>query len=137
VRLHALQPALRQELEERRGAHGRQGWDQGPALPDRARRRPRVLPAYPLQRRPDAVHGQHAEQDEVRIEAGQPHRHRAQRFQPVHRDAGQGESNTRRWIIENDWLEAIVALPLNMFYNTGIATYIWVLTNRKPAQRKG
>jgi type I restriction enzyme M protein len=52
-------------------------------------------------------------------------------------DAGQGESNIRRWIIENDWLEAIVALPLNMFYNTGIATYIWVLTNRKPANRKG
>ncbi|MFY4729212.1 N-6 DNA methylase, partial [Nitrospira sp. BLG_2] len=43
----------------------------------------------------------------------------------------------RRWIIENDWLEAIVALPLNMFYNTGIATYIWVLTNRKPDHRKG
>lgn len=52
-------------------------------------------------------------------------------------DAGQGESNIRRWIIENDWLEAIVALPLNMFYNTGIATYIWVLTNRKPAHRLG
>ena len=52
-------------------------------------------------------------------------------------DAGQGESNIRRWIIENDWLEAIVALPLNMFYNTGIATYVWVLTNRKPAPRQG
>ncbi len=52
-------------------------------------------------------------------------------------DAGQGESNIRRWIIENDWLEAIVALPLNMFYNTGIATYIWLLTNRKPEHRKG
>jgi type I restriction enzyme M protein len=52
-------------------------------------------------------------------------------------DAGQGESNIRRWIIENDWLEAIVALPLNMFYNTGIATYIWVLTNKKPVHRKG
>lgn len=52
-------------------------------------------------------------------------------------DAGQGESNIRRWIIENDWLEAIVALPLNMFYNTGIATYIWVLGNRKPEHRKG
>ncbi|MEL7337042.1 MAG: class I SAM-dependent DNA methyltransferase, partial [Planctomycetota bacterium] len=51
-------------------------------------------------------------------------------------DAGQGESNIRRWIIENDWLEAIIALPLNMFYNTGIATYIWVLTNRKPAHRQ-
>jgi type I restriction enzyme M protein len=52
-------------------------------------------------------------------------------------DAGQGESNIRRWIIENDWLEAIVALPLNMFYNTGIATYIWVLSNRKPKHRRG
>jgi len=52
-------------------------------------------------------------------------------------DAGQGESNIRRWILENDWLEAIVALPLNLFYNTGIATYIWVLTNRKPEPRHG
>ncbi len=52
-------------------------------------------------------------------------------------DAGQGESNIRRWVIENDWLEAIVALPLNMFYNTGIATYVWVLSNRKAAQRRG
>lgn len=52
-------------------------------------------------------------------------------------DAGQGESNVRRWIIENDWLEAIVQLPLNMFYNTGISTYIWVLSNRKPNHRKG
>ena len=50
-------------------------------------------------------------------------------------DAGQGESNIRRWIIESDWLEAIVALPLNLFYNTGIATYVWVLSNRKPAHR--
>lgn len=52
-------------------------------------------------------------------------------------DAGQGESNIRRWILENDWLESIVALPLNIFYNTGIATYIWVLSNRKPAHRRG
>ena len=52
-------------------------------------------------------------------------------------DAGQGESNIRRWIIENDWLEAIVALPHRMFYNTGIATYVWVLTNRKPEHRLG
>jgi len=52
-------------------------------------------------------------------------------------DAGQGESNIRRWLIENDWLEAIVALPLNLFYNTGIATYVWVLSNRKPLHRKG
>ncbi|MBW7974857.1 class I SAM-dependent DNA methyltransferase [Bradyrhizobium sp. BR 10289] len=52
-------------------------------------------------------------------------------------DAGSGESNVRRWVIENDWLEAIVALPLNMFYNTGIATYVWVLSNRKPGHRRG
>ena len=52
-------------------------------------------------------------------------------------DAGQGESNIRRWIIENDWLETIIALPENMFYNTGIATYIWVLTNRKNEERQG
>ncbi len=52
-------------------------------------------------------------------------------------DAGQGESNIRRWIIENDWLEAIVALPLNLFYNTGIATYVWVLSNRKAEHRRG
>jgi type I restriction enzyme M protein len=53
------------------------------------------------------------------------------------RDAGQGESNIRRWIIGNDWLEAIIARPLNVSYNTGIATYIWVLTNRKRAHRRG
>jgi type I restriction enzyme M protein len=52
-------------------------------------------------------------------------------------DAGSGESNVRRWIVENDWLEAIVALPLNMFYNTGIATYVWVVSNRKPGHRRG
>lgn len=52
-------------------------------------------------------------------------------------DAGQGESNVRQWILENDWLEAIVALPLNIFYNTGIATYIWILSNRKPVPRRG
>ena len=52
-------------------------------------------------------------------------------------DAGQGMSNIRRWILENDWLEAIVALPMNMFYNTGIATYIWVISNRKEEHRIG
>ncbi|MDE0693570.1 MAG: class I SAM-dependent DNA methyltransferase, partial [Gammaproteobacteria bacterium] len=51
--------------------------------------------------------------------------------------AGSGESNIRKWFIENDWLEAIVALPEQMFYNTGIGTYIWILTNRKSPQRKG
>jgi type I restriction enzyme M protein len=52
-------------------------------------------------------------------------------------DAGQGESNIRRWVLENDWLEAIIALPLNIFYNTGIATYIWVLANKKAEARRG
>jgi type I restriction enzyme M protein len=52
-------------------------------------------------------------------------------------DAGSGESNIRQWIIENDWLEAVVALPDQLFYNTGISTYIWVLTNRKEPARQG
>lgn len=51
--------------------------------------------------------------------------------------AGSGESEIRRWIIENDWLEAIVALPPELFYNTGIATYLWIVTNRKEPWRKG
>ena len=51
-------------------------------------------------------------------------------------NAGSGESEIRRWIIENDWLEAIVALPDQLFYNTGIHTYLWILTNRKEEQRK-
>jgi type I restriction enzyme M protein len=51
--------------------------------------------------------------------------------------AGSGESNIRRWIIENDWLEALIALPEQMFYNTGIGTYIWLLTNRKEKKRQG
>ncbi len=52
-------------------------------------------------------------------------------------DAGSGESEIRRWIIENDWLEGIIALPDQMFYNTGISTYIWIVTNRKSQRRKG
>ncbi|MGH2699316.1 MAG: type I restriction-modification system subunit M [Actinomycetota bacterium] len=52
-------------------------------------------------------------------------------------DAGSGESEIRRWVIENDWLEAIIALPEQLFYNTGIATYVWVMTNRKAPERKG
>ena len=51
--------------------------------------------------------------------------------------AGSGESNIRKWIIENDWLEAIIALPEQMFYNTGIGTYIWIVTNRKERRRRG
>jgi type I restriction enzyme M protein len=52
-------------------------------------------------------------------------------------DAGSGESNIRKWIIENDWLEAIIAMPDQLFYNTGISTYIWIITNKKEQHRKG
>ncbi len=52
-------------------------------------------------------------------------------------DAGGGESEIRRWIIENDWLEAIIGLPDQMFYNTGIYTYVWIVSNRKPEHRRG
>ncbi|MFN8633567.1 MAG: class I SAM-dependent DNA methyltransferase [Chloroflexota bacterium] len=52
-------------------------------------------------------------------------------------DAGSGESNIRRWIVEQDWLEAIVALPDQLFYNTGISTYVWIVTNRKERERQG
>lgn len=52
-------------------------------------------------------------------------------------DAGQGESEIRRWILENDYLEAIVALPEQLFFNTGIATYVWIFSNRKNPERKG
>lgn len=52
-------------------------------------------------------------------------------------DAGSGESEIRRWLIENDWLDAVIALPDQLFYNTGIWTYVWVVSNRKPAARRG
>ena len=52
-------------------------------------------------------------------------------------DAGSGESNIRKWIIENDWLECIVSLPERMFFNTGITTYIWIVTNKKSKERRG
>src|SRR4029079_16213346 len=52
-------------------------------------------------------------------------------------DAGSGESNIRRWIIENDMLEAVVGLPDQLFYNTGISTYVWIVTNRKLPKRAG
>jgi type I restriction enzyme M protein len=52
-------------------------------------------------------------------------------------DAGSGESEIRRWVLENDWLETLIALPEQLFYNTGIATYVWILTNRKAPERKG
>src|SRR4029079_7931289 len=52
-------------------------------------------------------------------------------------DAGSGPSEIRRWILESDYLEALVSLPQQLFYNTGISTYVWVLSNNKPADREG
>ena len=52
-------------------------------------------------------------------------------------DAGSGESNIRKWIFENDYLEALIALPDQLFFNTGIGTYVWILTNEKTPQRQG
>jgi type I restriction enzyme M protein len=51
--------------------------------------------------------------------------------------AGSGESEIRRWMLENDWVEAIIALPTELFYNTGIQTYVWLLTNRKDTAQRG
>ena len=64
-------------------------------------------------------------------------RDRLQRLAALHRRRRLGPSEIRRWIIENDWLEAVVALPDQLFYNTGISTYFWVVTNRKSAERRG
>ncbi len=69
-----------------------------------------------------------------RLRRAHPARDRVQRFAGA---AGSDESEIRRWIIENDWLEAVVALPDQLFYNTGISTYFWIVTNRKSAQRRG
>ena len=52
-------------------------------------------------------------------------------------DSGSGESEIRKWIIENDWLECIVSLPDQLFFNTGITTYLWILTNKKSEKRQG
>ena len=95
------------------------------AVHDHARRRSGVLAGHPIERRPDAVPREQALEDEAAHAAREPNRRGPQRQLAVSpATPNTGESNIRRWIIENDWLEAIVALPLNMFYNTGIATYV-------------
>ena len=71
-------------------------------------------------------------------DAGLQDRHRLQRLAAVLRRCRlAARRNIRRWIIENDWLDAIVALPDQLFYNTGIYTYVWLVTNRKPPERRG
>ena len=89
------------------------------------------------QRRQLPVPPAHDLEDEARRGGRQPGGHRLQRLAAVHRAAGSGESEIRRWIIENDWLEAVVALPDQLFYNTGISTYFWIVTNRKAPERRG
>ena len=138
VRLHALQSALRQELEERPGA----AWAARTA--SRTRASSSSTPATRSTRSSPAPATARCSSWPTCCSKMKHDTPLGSRIAEVHNgsslftgDAGQGESNIRRWIIENDWLEAIVALPLNMFYNTGIATYIWVLTNRKPRAPPG
>ncbi len=131
LRLPDRQSALRQGLEagrrrrckaeHERGAPGRFG--AGPAA---HQRRPAALPA--AHARPHAGSRRQGGSRVAIIMNGSP---------LFTGDAGSGESEIRRWILENDWLEAIVALPEQLFYNTGIATYVWVLTNRKAPERAG
>ncbi len=91
----------------------------------------------PHQRRQPALHPAHDLQDEACIGRRLPAGNRLQRLAAVHRRRRVRSSEIRRWIIENDWLEAIVALPDQLFYNTGIATYFWIVTNRKSPERRG
>jgi type I restriction enzyme M protein len=135
VRLHARQPALREELEEGPRGDGRQGRDARPALQGDAPGRGTVP--------------RHASSDGQLLflaNMASKMNHKSalgSRIAEVHNgsslftgDAGSGESNIRRWLFENDWVEAIIALPLKLFYNTGIATYVWVLSNRRPRRAR-
>ena len=109
----------------------------GGARRARLRRPLRRRPAA-HQRRLVAVPPAHDLEDEAGGRGRQPPRRSsstARRCSPA--TAGSGESEIRRWIIENDWLEAIVALPDQLFYNTGISTYFWIVTNRKRPERRG
>ncbi len=143
IRLHALQPALRQELEQRAEVHqGRQGRHrrplQGAAAATTGARAGR-------RRHPPRSDGQLLFLMEmVKKMKTRPRTRIGSRIASVHNgsslftgDAGGGESNIRRYIIENDLLEAIIQLPNNLFYNTGITTYIWLLNNHKAAERRG
>ena len=101
-------------------------------------RRPLRRRAAAHQRRQLPVPAAHDQQDEAgraRAARGSRSSSTARRCSPAR--AGSGECEIRRWIIENDWLEAIVALPDQLFYNTGISTYIWLVTNAKAPHRRG
>ena len=131
VRLPARQPAVRRGVEEGRGR--------------RSRTRHETLGLRrPLRRRPAAdqrrlvpVPAAHDLEDEAGRGGRLAARHRLQRLAAVHRRRRSGECEIRRWIIENDWLEAIVALPDQLFYNTGISTYFWIAHQPQAARARG
>ncbi len=87
--------------------------------------------------RRSALPANHARQNEGAGERREPHRHHLQRLASLQRRLRLRESEIRRWILENDWLDAIVMLPDQLFYNTGIFSYIWLLRNDKPASHNG
>ena len=131
VRLPARQPAVRGRVEEGRGR--RQGRAREAGL-----RRPVRCRAAPHQRRQSFLFLQHMISKMKRPEDGGSRLAIVFNGSPLFTGAaGSGESEIRRWIIENDWLEAIVALPDQLFYNTGISTYFWIVTNRKSPERRG
>ena len=131
LRLHAGQPAVRRGVEAAADVHRERARD--------ARlRRPLRRRTAAHQRRRAALPPAHALEDARAPKEGGSRIGIVFNGSPLFTgDAGSGESNIRHWIIENDWLEAIVALPDQLFYNTGISTYLWVLTNRKEPERKG
>ena len=128
VRLHARQPAVR------RGLEGVRRPDQGRARQARATHG-RFGAGLPRVSDGSFLFLQHMlQQDEARPAPASASSCPARPL--FSGQAGSGESEIRRWILENDWLEGIVALPDQMFYNTGISTYVWILTNRKAAERR-
>ena len=139
VRLHARESALRQVVEDRprRSSTASKKYITDPRFsvdaPGAKCEKPPLIPRVSDGQLLFLVNML----SKMKRDSGQPHRHRPQRLGALHRRRRPGESNIRRWILENDWLEAIIGLPLDMFYNTGIATYIWVLSNRKPPARQG
>src|SRR5690606_18630251 len=126
VRLHARQPAVRRRVEDGQGLHrgggetrSRRSVRRGPTAHQR-----RVLPLL-----------QHMLSKMRPVEQGGTRLAIVFNGSPLFTGGAEsGESEIRRWILENDWLEGIVALPDQLFYNTGISTYFWILSNRKPQE---
>ena len=130
VRLHAVQSAVRRGVEEDREGDPQRIRAAGLQRPLRARPAPRQRWFAAVSAAPDF-------QDAACQRWRQPVRHRPERLAAVYRRRGLGESEIRRYVLENDLVEAIIGLPTDMFYNTGISTYIWIVSNRKPEPRKG